>query len=176
VRPDILLFAKGIASGFPFAGLATERRHVERMTPGMLGGTYGGHAVGCAAATATIDVIRDEGLLANATARGEQLTEGLVALAQRYPIVDIRGRGLMVAIELGAAGSAAKVCKAAFERDMILITAGARDTIRFLPPLTISHDEVAQCLSKLEGALGDVFGAASEPQAASELAATTAQA
>lgn len=158
VRADILIFAKGIASGFPFAGLGVERRHLAKMLPGMLGGTYGGHIVGCAAATATIDIIRDEGLLDNAQARGLQLMRGLVALASRYPIIDVRGRGLMVAAELGEAGSAAKLCKAAFAREMIMISAGARDTLRFLPPLTVSEGEITECLAKLEGSFEDVFG------------------
>ena len=158
-----MIFAKGIASGFPFAGLAVEERHLSRMTPGMLGGTYGGHIVGCAAAAATLDVIRDEGMLDNAVARGAQLMQGLVELSSRFPIVDVRGRGLMVAAEFSTPGSAAKVCTAAFSREMLLITAGARDTIRFLPPLNISKGEIAECLAKLEGSLQDVFGTVSEP-------------
>lgn len=165
VKPDMLLFAKGIASGFPFAGVAAEGRLFQGMEPGTLGGTYGGHAVGCAAAAATIATIRDEGLLHNARQRGLELMQGLVDLERRFPISDVRGRGLMVATELNApTGSAAQVCKAAFAHELLLITAGARETLRFLPPLTISAAEVRELLDKFEAALGDVFGA--EPAAA----------
>lgn len=74
-EPDMLLFAKGIASGFPFAGVATKGHLMDACPPGSLGGTFGGNALGCAAATAVVDVIEDEELLQNAAHRGTQLAE-----------------------------------------------------------------------------------------------------
>ncbi len=72
-RPDILVMAKGIASGMPLSGIMARRELLDRLGPGAHGGTYGGNAVACAAAVATLDVIESEGLLANATRQGERL-------------------------------------------------------------------------------------------------------
>ena len=184
---DILVFAKGIASGFPFAGVASRPELHEGLTVGTFGGTYGANALGCAAAAATLDVIEDEDLVGNARERGRQLAAGLVDIAGRFPsIVDIRGRGLMAAVEFGGGGSgggggggggassspvasreealrtpakpgvASAVAAAAGERGMILMTAGARESVRFLPPLTVSAAEIDEALGIFEKALGDV--------------------
>ncbi len=99
VTPDILIMAKGLASGFPLSGIAARREIMDKWIPGSHGGTYGGNAVSCAAAVETIDVIRDEGLLQNAVERGAQLTDGLTELQGRFPIADVRGAGLMVGVE-----------------------------------------------------------------------------
>lgn len=74
-QPDLLVFAKGIASGFPFAGVAAKPHIMENQPNGTLGGTYGAAPLACAAASATLDVIEEEGLLANATQRGQQLVQ-----------------------------------------------------------------------------------------------------
>ena len=180
---DILVFAKGIASGVPFAGVASRPELHEHLTVGTFGGTYGANALGCAAAAATLDVIEDEDLVGNARERGNQLAAGLVDIASRFPnIVDIRGRGLMAAVEFGGSGGsgsnggasapiqsreealrtparpgiASAVAAAAGERGMILMTAGARESVRFLPPLTVSAAEIDEALGIFEKALGDV--------------------
>ena len=167
--PDLMTFAKGVASGFPFAGVAARPELFKNMSPGMLGGTYGGNTLGCAAAAATIDVIREEGLLDNVRARGAQLMRGLVDIAARNPsIKDVRGRGLMVAAELGAAdgsfpapyGLAGKVTAAAGRRDMLLLSAGARETIRFLPPLIVGEKEIDDALRIFEESLDEALAAA----------------
>eukprot|EP00884_Botryococcus_braunii_P016731 jgi/Botrbrau1/3741/Bobra.0363s0020.1 len=165
-HPDIMIFAKGIASGYPFAGLAVKPHMFDGLALGTMGGTYGGNPLGCAIACATLDVIEEEGLLENAAKRGLQLQQGLVELAKRFPITDVRGRGLMSAIEFGApdgsltapAGVATAVSRAALDRNMLLLTAGARETVRFLPPLTVSAAEINEALEKLEGSLVQVFG------------------
>ena len=96
--PDILVMAKGIASGLPLSGILAPREILARWAPGAHGGTYGGNVVTCAAANATLDVIRDEGLVANAAERGRQLLDGLRALKDRHPTIgDVRGLGCMVA-------------------------------------------------------------------------------
>ena len=160
VQPDVLIFAKGIASGFPFAGLAAREGLLDKMEPGMMGGTYGQGPVGCAAAVATIDVIKEEGLLDNARARGEQMTRGLAELAEGgAPIAEIRGRGLMLAVELkGEPGIAGQVVKAAGERGVLLITAGARETLRFLPPLVVTEAQVEEALEVFKVSLEEVTG------------------
>lgn len=172
-EPDMVLFAKGIASGFPFAGVATKEHLMDNCPPGSLGGTFGGNALGCAAASAVVDVIEDEELLQNAASRGTQLAEGLVALADAYPIIDVRGRGLMMAVEFGSGpefetvrratekevpyGTASQVVAAAGRRGLLLLTAGSRETVRFLPPLNVRPEEVDEALAKFEEALDEVF-------------------
>lgn len=165
-EPDILVFAKGIASGFPLAGIAAKPEYFSSLVPGSMGGTYGSNTLGCAAAAATLDAIREDEMMENATVRGRQLVQGLVKLANKYPIVDVRGRGLMVACEFGGAdksltakaGVAAAVTKAASKRNMLLLSAGARETIRFLPPLNVQEHEIDEALHIFEACLDHVFG------------------
>lgn len=155
-QPDILIFAKGIASGFPFAGLATKPHLYERMTPGMMGGTYGSNPIGCAAAVATIDAIEEEGILENVKQRGLQLMHGLVEMSEELPIAEVRGRGLMVAAELkGPVGVASNITKLAAEKGVLLITSGARETVRFLPPLVVTEEQVNEALVVFKWALGE---------------------
>lgn len=194
MRPDLMVFAKGVASGYPMAGVAAAEGIFERLPPGTLGGTYGGSAVACAAGAATLAAIREEGMVANAAERGLQLQAGLVRLARRHAsIVDVRGRGLMVGLEFGTGGNgleqeeaggggaagggggagrrrrqnpgpcepkgaAAAVARAAAKRGVLLMPAGAREAMRFLPPLNVSAAEVNECLEVTDAALGEVFG------------------
>ncbi|EFN54607.1 hypothetical protein CHLNCDRAFT_8428, partial [Chlorella variabilis] len=161
--PDVLLFAKGIASGVPFAGVSAKPQLYDKMSAGMMGGTYGGSAIGCAAAAATIDVVTEEGLLQNAAERGQQLAAGLLKLGEKYPIADVRGRGLMLAAEFGEPQpgggiaarphTAADLAHAAGQRGLLLLGAGARETIRFLPPLNVSEGEVEEGLAIFEQCL-----------------------
>lgn len=107
VTPDILVMAKGLGSGLPISGIASRAELMAKWTPGTHGGTYGGgSAVAAAGACATIDVIREEGLVENAAARGEQLLAGLRELQAEHPAIgDVRGLGLMVGVEfIGADG------------------------------------------------------------------------
>lgn len=101
IKPDMLLFAKGIASGFPVGGVALDPALMQNMAVGALGGTYGGSTLACAALHATIQVIESEQLINNAKERGEQLRQGLHKLKEQrsWPIKDIRGKGLMLAME-----------------------------------------------------------------------------
>jgi len=154
VEPDILVFAKGIASGLPLSGIIARQELIARWRPGAHGGTYGGNVVACAAANATLDVIRDEGLVENARVRGAQLLTGLRALAPRHPSIgDVRGLGLMAALEFVKPGEGdgrvpdpdmtKAVVAAALERKLILLTAGAYgQVIRMIPPLVTTADEV----------------------------------
>jgi 4-aminobutyrate aminotransferase len=171
VEPDILIMAKGIASGLPLSGLLARRELLERWAPGQHGGTYGGNVVSCAAALATLDVIEEEGLVANAAARGTQLLAGLRALAPRHSgIGDVRGLGLMVALELVAPGAgdgrtpdgdlARRVLRAALDRRLMLLSAGPYgNVVRIIPPLVTTGDEIDQAL----GILDESLSAASHP-------------
>ena len=104
IRPDVVVMAKGIASGFPISAVGASAELMARWPTGSHGGTYGGNPIGCAAAIATIDVLTEPGFLDEVSARGEQLRAGLRTLAaEDGGIADVRGPGLMVATELADA-------------------------------------------------------------------------
>ncbi|MBA2695123.1 MAG: aspartate aminotransferase family protein, partial [Actinobacteria bacterium] len=99
-RPDVVVTAKGLASGFPLSAIAASDALMSKAWPGSQGGTYGANAVACAAALATLDVIQDEHLVQNAAARGKQLRAGLEERTTRHPAADnVRGLGLMQGVE-----------------------------------------------------------------------------
>lgn len=161
VVPDILVMAKGIASGLPLSALAARRELMERWTPGSHGGTYGGNAVACAAAAATIQVLRDEGLIKNAAAMGTMLLAGLRQLQEEYSeIGQVRGRGLMLATEfIDPSGEpwtdrAKAVVRAAFEEGLLLLTCGTYDNIiRWIPPLIINTEHIQEALQRFRAAM-----------------------
>ncbi|MER7082997.1 aspartate aminotransferase family protein, partial [Saccharopolyspora kobensis] len=104
IRPDILITAKGLASGFPISAIAAPDALMSQAWPGSQGGTYGGNAVAAAAAIATLDVVRDEKLVDNAAEQGQRLRDGLRSIAAGQPLIgEVRGLGLMVANEFTAA-------------------------------------------------------------------------
>ncbi|MEA2622012.1 MAG: 4-aminobutyrate aminotransferase [Chloroflexota bacterium] len=170
VVPDITVMAKGIASGLPLSGIAAPREMLAKWAPGAHGGTYGGNVVACAAANATLDVISDEGLVANAAERGQQLLDGLRrAAAGRPEVGNVRGLGCMVALELVKPGVgdgrtpdpalAKRVLAAALERRLILLSAGTwGQIVRVIPPLVTTADEVDQAVGILAEALAAAAG------------------
>ncbi len=150
-RPDIVVMAKGIASGMPLSGIMARRELLDRLGPGAHGGTYGGNAVACAAAVATLDVIESEGLLANATRQGERLMAGIQAAAHgRTCVAEVRGRGLMIGIEFAQGHEltprpdlAKALLHEAFERRLLLLTCGTYgQVVRIIPPLVTTDAEV----------------------------------
>ena len=157
VEPDIICMAKGIASGFPFSALGTRRELDDLWPTGSHGGTYGGNAIGCAAAIATIEVLTEDGFLGSIQARGEQLLAGLNDLKAKHSfITHTRGLGLMVAIDFDTAERTDNVVKHCLEHsNLITMTAGAT-TLRFMPPLTVTSKEVDLALTALSKALAAV--------------------
>ena len=160
VTPDILVMAKGLASGLPLSGVAARRELMEKWIPGSHGGTYGGNAVACAAAVATIRVIREEGLLENATRMGAYLTERLGELRADFSIGDVRGMGLMIGVEFtDMTGSpntdlAKAVGKNCLKQGMIILTCGPwNNTIRWIPPLTVTQEQIDEALVIFKAAL-----------------------
>jgi 4-aminobutyrate aminotransferase len=165
VVPDMIVLAKGVASGLPLSGVLAPREVLARWSPGSHGGTYGGNVVACAAANATLDVIEREGLVANAAARGRQLLDGLRRLKERYPVIgDARGLGLMAAIELVKPDDgdgrtpdpalAKRVLGAALDRKLIALSAGAwGQVVRIIPPLVTTSDEIDLALGILDESL-----------------------
>jgi 4-aminobutyrate aminotransferase len=159
-RPDILVMAKGIASGMPLSGIMARRSLMDKFTPGVHGGTYGGNAVSCAAALATLDVIEDEGLVANAETMGRRLMAGLTAAvsSSRNPnIAQVRGRGLMAAIEFAEPDTlkprpdmTKKLLAGALERKLILLSCGTyAQAVRIIPPLVTTEAEIDQAVSTI---------------------------
>ncbi|HET6380960.1 MAG TPA: aspartate aminotransferase family protein [candidate division Zixibacteria bacterium] len=157
-RPDVVVMAKGIASGLPLSGIMARRELLERFAPGTHGGTYGGNAVACAAALATLDVIAAEGLLENARRQGERLLSGIRRLAAGHPAVaEVRGRGLMIGIEFADPSTlkprpdlATALLAGAFERRLLLLTCGTHaQVVRVIPPLVTTDTEVDAAIAAI---------------------------
>ena len=158
VEPDIVLTAKGIASGMPLGGLIARAELLEAWGAGAHGSTYGGNPVACAAALATIDLL-EGGLVDNTRARGAQAMAGLEALQSRFPslVCDVRGKGLMIGVEFDTPDRAEEVQWAAFQRGLLVLECG-RQSVRLSPALTVSEDEMATALRLFEDAVAAVGG------------------
>ncbi len=164
VVPDVLIMAKGIASGFPLSGLAAPRALMDRWLVGTHGGTYGGNAVACAAAEATIRVLQ-EGLVENAARMGAVLMAGLRDIQRRYPLLgDVRGLGLMVGAEftLPDGSPATDLVKQILARcladRLLLLNCGTYgQVIRWIPPLIVTQEQIESALHIFEGALAAVL-------------------
>jgi len=162
VRPDIVVMAKGIASGMPLSGILAPRDLLAKFPPGAHGGTYGGNAVSCAAALATLDVFEDEGLVGRAETLGHRLLDGLRdAAAGRSHVAEVRGRGLMVGIEFADPDTLAPrpdlakaVLTEALAHRLLLLTCGTwGQVVRIIPPLVTTEQEIDQSVSILAEAL-----------------------
>ncbi len=155
MRPDIVTIAKGLASGLPLSGVMAPLEIMKKWIPGSHGGTYGGNAVAAAAAVATVQTIREEGLLENTRERSVQLITGLRKLQEEYPVIgDVRGLGLMVGVEFRSSDrkpltdTAKEIVKKCFDQGIMLLTCGPWDnTIRFIPPLIITEEEMDTALN-----------------------------
>jgi 4-aminobutyrate aminotransferase len=159
IEPDVLCMAKGIASGFPFSALGARAELMARWPTGSHGGTYGGNAIGCAAALATIDVMTEPGFLDNVRERGAQLAAGLSKLAASDPrIVQVRGPGLMVATEFADATVVDAVRHHCLEHGkLVLMNAGTYGTVlRWMPPLVVNEHEISLALEAFADALDNV--------------------
>jgi 4-aminobutyrate aminotransferase len=154
VAPDVITVAKGIASGLPVSAVVADRAIMDKWAPGAHGGTYGGNAVGTAAAYATLEVMRDERLPENAAKMGGLLMDGLRAIQSDHPVIgDVRGLGLMVAAEFvtpdGSPNPDAvtRVIKYCYEERVLLISCGTYDqAIRVVPPLIVTEEQIRQFL------------------------------
>jgi len=150
IRPDIITCAKGIANGFPMGAVLISPSI--KPVKGMLGTTFGGNHLACAAAIAVLDVMESEAMVSNAAAVGEYLLEELRNLAANRPeIVDVRGRGLMIGIEIK--GSASDLRKRLLF-DKHIFTGGAGEhTVRLLPPLSLPRSHAQRFVEALESLL-----------------------
>jgi 4-aminobutyrate aminotransferase len=163
VVPDVLIMAKGLASGFPLSGLAAPRALMDRWMPGTHGGTYGGNAVACAAAEATIRVMQD-GVVENAAQMGAVLMDGLQEIQGRYPALgDVRGLGLMVGAEFThrdgspAANLVKEIIARCQNERLLLLNCGTyNNVIRWIPPLIVTQEQIETALGIFERALAAV--------------------
>ena len=165
VVPDLITTAKGIAGGLPLAAVTGRAELMDAVHPGGLGGTYGGNPVACAAALATVETMRVLDLAAAARRIEATTVDRLLALQGRYAgIGEVRGRGAMLAVELVRPGTrdpdperTGRVARACHERGVVVLTAGTYgNVLRFLPPLVIPPDVLADGLDVLAEAFGTV--------------------
>ena len=153
IVPDAATLAKGLAGGIPIGALLV-RESAAAFKVGDHGTTLGGNPLSCAAALATLRVIDEEDVMANARTRGEQLAAGLERFVTDGVATAVRGRGLMLGIE--TAGPIARdVVASARDRHGLLVNATGDTTLRLVPPLTISSEEVDIALERLGAALAD---------------------
>ncbi|KZT10710.1 uncharacterized protein LAESUDRAFT_644056 [Laetiporus sulphureus 93-53] len=164
VRPDIMTIAKGLANGLPLSGIIARKELTDKLKVGSMGGTYAGNAVACAAAVAVADAFKEENVLENVNVRSEELFAALNSLradpALAPYILDIRGKGLMVAIEFASPtgtgaydrftvssapkSMAKRVAKRCQEKGMLILTTSVYEVIRFIPALNISKEDLAK--------------------------------
>ena len=144
VEPDILISAKGIASGLPLGAFMARADLMERWPKGAHGSTYGGSPVSCAAGLATLEVIETENLMANAAEQGEFLLSGLRELQDKYPgcVTDVRGIGLMIGVEFRTPDHAERVQRHAFEHGLLVLECG-ESSVRISPPLIVSRNQAS---------------------------------
>ncbi|EJF65549.1 acetylornithine aminotransferase [Dichomitus squalens] len=176
IRPDILLSAKGLANGFPLSAVISRKELTDKLAPGSMGGTYAGNAVSCAAAVATADALKEEKVLENVDARSKELFAALNELRKdpklAPAILDVRGKGLMVAVEFASpVGSgpydtftnpsvpeklASRVASKCVEKGLLILTTSVYEVIRFIPPLNISKEDLAKGVEIFKEAVYEV--------------------
>ena len=160
VVPDIMTLAKGLGSGLPIGLVVAKQRIMEQWPRGAHGNTYGGNPICCAAALATLELVERE-YAANASEVGAYFMDRLLELQTRHEVIgQVRGKGLMIGVELvedcesrkPAKALCQKVLHRAFHNGLILLSCGA-STVRFMPPLMITRRHVDEALSILEASL-----------------------
>jgi 4-aminobutyrate aminotransferase/(S)-3-amino-2-methylpropionate transaminase len=166
VRPDILTMAKGIAGGFPLGALTAREPICDAMKPGDHLSTFGGNPISCAAALANLAVLEEEKLVENAAQRGAELLVHLRKMQEKYPLIgDVRGRGLMIGLELvrdrktkEPAAPEAKALRSLLRQRGVLVGVGGMmaNVLRIQPPLSITSDECAQVCDLLDEALAQL--------------------
>ena len=150
VRPDAMTAAKALGGGLPIGALVTGERLADVLTAGDHGSTFAGGPVQCAAALAVLDVVCDEALLSRVRELGDGLKH---AVADLPGVIEVRGRGFLIAFDLAGAGAPELVRRALVEQRLVLNATGPR-TVRLLPPLVVGEAEVDDALARLRALLG----------------------
>ena len=146
VRPDVMTVAKGLGGGLPIGACLSSPQLADTLQPGDHGSTFAGGPVVAAGAHAVLDVVTSDGFLGQVRERGDELAAGLGALG-----LDMRGRGLMLAF---AVADAPALARRLLLEHRLVVNATGPDTIRLLPPLTVSEGEVADAVARVGAALG----------------------
>jgi 4-aminobutyrate aminotransferase len=164
VSPDIMTLAKGLGSGLPIGLVVACRRHMQMWKRGAHGNTFGGNPLACAAALATLDLVERE-YAANAAKIGEYFQGRLRELKERFQCIgDVRGKGLMIGMELiedrtsrtPAAALTERLLTRAFHHGLLLLSCGV-STVRFIPPLMINRGHVDEAMPLIEAALTEAL-------------------
>lgn len=164
VAPDIMTLAKGLGSGLPIGAVVARKSLMSQWKRGAHGNTYGGNPLACAAANATLDLVRG-GLADNAATVGAHFMARLRELARSYPCIgEVRGHGLMIGMELieddDAKTPARKLCDdivtRAFHNGLLLLSCGV-STVRFMPPLNVSMEEVDEAIALLRTSMDEAL-------------------
>lgn len=162
VTPDILTSAKGIGGGFPIGCFMARAEVAEVMQPGTHGTTYGGNPLGAAVAETVIDIVNNEAFLARVLVAEQRLRAGFAAINARYNVFsDVRGEGLWLGCELVARydNRASEFMKAGHRNNVVFLTAGNNNILRFAPALNISDAEIDEGLARTDRAIAEVVGA-----------------
>lgn len=152
VKPDVMTFAKAIGGGFPMGGFCVDEKYARVFAPGDHGTTFGGNALACAAAFATLTAIKAENLVDKVAEKGEYFKAELAKVAAKYPtkVKEVRGRGLIVGMELAAPGRpVVEECL----KDHVIINCTSGNVLRFVPPLIVSREEIDKVVSAVDKAL-----------------------
>jgi 4-aminobutyrate aminotransferase len=166
VRPDIVTSAKGLGSGMPIGAIIAKKRWMEQWKRGAHGNTFGGNPLSCAAAIATLDLVKTR-YAANAARAGEHFMGRLRELARSYPCIgEVRGKGLMIGMELIEPDAdrtpARKLCDRlvtrAFHHGLLLLSCGV-STLRFMPPLCVTEAEIDEAVELLRASLDEALAA-----------------
>ncbi len=162
VQPDIMAIAKGIANGFPLGATVASHELMSQWSAGAHGTTFGGNPIACAAGLAVLDVIREENLLENCRNMGKRLLDGFRGFQQKFSFIgDVRGVGLMVAMEMVEPGTktpngaaAMAVLEGCLERGLLGYMAGLKgQVIRLIPPLNVTVEQVDEALNIIDHSL-----------------------
>ena len=157
VTPDIMMVAKGIGGGFPLGALLATEAAAAGMTAGTHGSTYGGNPLGCAVGAAVMDIVSDPAFLAEVARKGALMRQRLEGLVASHPKVfdAVRGQGLILGLHCVA--PAADVVRAGLDQHVLTVPA-ADNVVRLLPALTISDDEIAEAVARLDAAAAALAG------------------
>lgn len=163
IEPDILLLAKGIAGGMPLSAFVSRRELTSKWKPGRHGTTFGGNPVSCAAALASIQVIEEEKLVDRAAQQGKRILARLSKLTSHKNVGDVRGLGMMIAIEFEEANGepshdiAERVAEICLQNKLILLTCGTHGhVIRLIPPLNVSDEDADKGMEIIEKAVASL--------------------
>lgn len=151
VTPDIMMVAKGIGGGFPLGAVLATENAASGMTAGTHGSTYGGNPLGCAVGCTVMDIVSDPAFLAEVNRKASLLRQKLEGLIASHPDVfdSVRGTGLMLGLKCKVAPI--DVVNAGYDQEVITVPA-ADNVVRLLPPLTITDEEIAEAVNRLDAA------------------------